>query len=69
VKVNPFSSNAAKRSHYERDDTDEIPLNKLEAVASIIFEECDQEYSLTHHLSLYQLPTQIFGPDSLQARL
>jgi hypothetical protein len=47
VKVNPFSSNAAKRSHYERDDIDE----ELEAVESIIFEECDQEY---------QLPTQIF---------
>jgi hypothetical protein len=44
VKVNPFSSNAAKRSHYERDDIDEIPLNKLEAVESIIFEECFVEY-------------------------
>ena len=59
-KPNKYKTNAAIKSAFEREDIEEIPLDKLEAVPSdMISEEKGNN----------QLPTAIFGPDTLQAKL
>jgi transposase InsO family protein len=57
---NSFKSNAAHSSAFERDDIEEIPLDRLEAVPSELIEEGEEDV---------QLPTRIYGPESLQIRL
>jgi hypothetical protein len=57
---NKYKTNAAHRSAFEREDIEEIPLDKLEAIPSSLIENRDEDV---------QLPTRIFGPESLQTRL
>jgi hypothetical protein len=58
--ANEQTTNAARRSAYERDDIEEIPLDKLEAIPTEMINEVEGDV---------QLPSMIFGPESLQQRL
>jgi transposase InsO family protein len=55
-----YKTNAATTSAYEREDIEEIPLDKLEAVPSDLIAGDKGEN---------QLPTAIYGPETLQERL
>lgn len=57
---NTYTSNAARQSAYERDDIEEIPLDKLEAIPAEMIKEGSEDV---------QLPSKIYGPETLQQRL
>ena len=57
-----LKTNAATKTAYERDDIIEIPLDKLQAIPSTLLEANPS----SDHTGL---PTNIFGPESLQNRL
>lgn len=57
-----LKTNAATKTAYERDDIIEIPLDKLQAIPSTLLEA-----NPTNEQT--ELPTNIFGPESLQNRL
>jgi hypothetical protein len=57
---NTYITNAPRKSAFERDAIEEIPLDKLEAIPTEMIKEEDGDV---------QLPTKIFGPDTLQQRL